>query len=152
MIAWYIEAKVADRVGHTRQHLKGIRDESLKKNSDWKVLGRDVVLSAKGLVKLLERLELLGIDCSSALVEKNGEVAPAEPEFLEVTVTRVFPNPRLLLAVLPETNEGPILVSVPNNVNFRPAMKVKVRQPTEPPPAPQLYRLEGRCPRFPGRW
>jgi hypothetical protein len=88
------------------------------------------------------------MDCSECL-EKNGADPPSSgPEFVELTVTRVYPNPHVIEACL-ETGEH-VRVAVMRNTNFRPQMKIKARRPL--PDGPELYRLEGRCPRFPGRW
>jgi hypothetical protein len=145
---WYSESQLATHLGITRSTLENFRSSSLKKN-DAKKIGRSLFISEPALQKLLRSLGSEGLDCSDCL-EKNGAEPPSpEPEFVELTVTRVYPNPHVIEACLDETGEL-VRVSVMSNTNFRPRMKIKARQPV--PDGPQLYRLEGRCPRFPGRW
>jgi hypothetical protein len=145
---WYYESSVAEHLGLTRNALEEYRARELKKKGDWKKIGRAVALSDAGLKKLLTYLEVGELDCSSCVVGKNG--AEPDPESVELKVARVYPNPRLLLAAT-ETGEL-VRVSVPNNVNFRKGMTIKARPFKGPFLNPQLYRLEGRCPRFPGKW
>lgn len=142
---WYSESLLASRLAVTRSALENFRRSSLKKN-DAKKIGRSLFISEAALKKLLRQLGSEELDCSECL-EKNG--AP-QNDVLELVVARVFPNPRLIQATNPTTGEL-VLVQVAKNVNFRPRMIVKVHPPA-PRPAPQIYKLEGRCPRFPGKW
>jgi hypothetical protein len=141
---WYSESQLASRLAVTRSSLENFRRGALG-NGDVKKIGRSLFISEAALKKLLASLGSAELDCSECL-EKNG----ASPDgVVELVVTRVFPNPRLIQATT-DTGEL-VLVSVATNNNFRPHMTVKAHAPG-PLPAPQLYRLEGRCPRFPGRW
>jgi hypothetical protein len=146
MVQWFIESLLVDRLGVTRNALEGFRSHSLKKGVDWKKENRHVVLSDDAVKKILLQLGSPDLDYS-ACAQKNGDEPPA-PEILELTVTRVFPNPHVIEACL--DNGKLVRVSVMKNTNFRPKMKINARQPW--PGGPELYRLEGRCPRFPGRW
>ncbi len=140
---WYSEALLASRLGITRTALDDFRRGSLKKN-EAKKIGRQNFISESALKKLLAKLGSDGLDCSSCLLHSaNGVV------LVELVVTKVHLNPHLIQAA----NEAGqrVLVYVQKNKNFRPRMKLKARPPNEPP-ASQLYRLEGRCPRFPGKW
>jgi hypothetical protein len=139
---WYSEALLASRLSITRSTLENFRKSALKKN-DVKKIGRSLFISEPALQKLLLNLGSEGFDCSDCL-EKNGA---EENSVLELVVSRVFPNPRLIEAQNPETGEI-VRVSVMSNMNFRPSMKIKARPQTNSP----LYRIEGRCPRFPGKW
>ena len=140
---WYYEGAVAERLGLTRSALEDYRARSLKKEGDWKKIGRSVALSEGSLKKLLGYLGSPNLDCSKCLVGKNG----ADPEPIELQITRVYPNPRLLLAATERGEE--VRVSVQNNINFRRGMKIKAHPPAG---EAQLYQLDGRCPRFPGKW
>jgi hypothetical protein len=140
---WYSESLLASRLTVTRSSLENFRKGELEP-ADVKKIGRALFISEPALEKLLRHLGSEELDCSECL-EKNG--APAG--VVELVVTRVFPNPRLIQATT-DTGEL-VLVSVAMNNNFRPRMTVKAHAPG-PLPAPQLYRLEGRCPRFPGKW
>jgi hypothetical protein len=142
---WFIESLLAARLGVTRNELEGFRSH-LKKETDWKKENRQVLLSDSSVKKILVRLGSPDFDYSDC-AQKNGD-EPPPPEILELTVTRVFPNPRVIEASL---DTGRLVrVSVMNSTNFRPKMIIKARLPW--PGGPELYRLEGRCPRFPGRW
>jgi hypothetical protein len=140
---WYSESLLASRLTVTRSSLENFRKNALG-DGDTKKIGRTLFISESALKKLLAELGSEELDCSECL-EKNG----AQNGVVELVVTRVFPNPRLIQATT-DTGEL-VLVAVPINNNFRPRMTVKAHAPA-PLPAPQLYRLEGRCPRFPGRW
>jgi hypothetical protein len=141
---WYSEALLASHLTVTRTSLENFRKGALGKD-DVKKIGRSLFISEAALKKLLRELGSEELDCTECL-EKNGAV---QDGVVELIVTRVFPNPRLIQAIT-DTGEL-VLVSVASNNNFRPRMTVKAHTPG-PLPAPQLYRLEGRCPRFPGRW
>jgi hypothetical protein len=140
---WYSEALLASHLTVTRTSLENFRKGALGQD-DVKKIGRSLFISETALKKLLRELGSEKLDCTECL-EKNG----AAHGVVELIVTRVFPNPRLIQAIT-DTGEL-VLVSVATNTNFRPRMTVKAHAPG-PLPAPQLYRLEGRCPRFPGRW
>jgi len=143
-VQWYSEALLAPHLGVTRNALDDFRKASLKKN-EAKKFGRQNFISDSALKKLLARLGSQGLDCSDCLMHStNGAVA-----VVELVVTKVYPNPHLIQAA--NENGQRVLVRVQKNKNFRPRMKVKARPPNEPP-APQVYQLEGRCPRFPGKW
>jgi len=143
MMSWYFESSVAERLGLSRDEVEQYRARELRKKGDWKKIGRAIALSDVGLNKLLLATGASHVDCTDCLVGKNG----ADNGELVVVVARIYPNPRLLLA---RTTDGEIVrVSVRLNRNFRPGMKIKVEPPAGALP---LYRLVGRCPRFPGKW
>lgn len=161
---WYYEARLADLLGLQRDELKFVRDEILEKKdglaADWRLEGREIVLSADALQKVLAFLAKGSpdsnhdaLDFSSAMVvnpEKKEAASAATasktpPTIEELTVERLYPNPRLLLA---KNKKGEtVRVRVPNNVNFRRAMKLSAQLV-----APDVYQLKGRCPRYPGRY
>jgi len=144
---FYLESCVAERFGVTRHALENFRSHELKK-TEWKKEGRDIYLSERAIEKLRKSLGDPDVECSSCL--KNGSAAP---ELVQLVVIRTYPNPRLLLARFPDpttpTDAAPVRVQCLNNANFRTGMKIKAKPPTDSFP---LYRLEGRGPRFPGRW
>lgn len=158
---WYYEPRLADLLGLQREELQFVRDEILEKKAgaDWRREGREIVLSAAALQKVLEFLAKGSpdsnhdaLDFTSALVAdpEKKEVAATEPSAPpaieeQLTVERLYPNPRLLLA---KNKEGEMVrVRVPNNLNFRRAMKL-----TALLVEPGVYQLKGRCPRYPGRY
>jgi hypothetical protein len=143
-MTWYAEALLAPHLGVTRNALEDFCKGSLKKNESKKI-GRQNCISEPGLKKILAELGSADLDCSAcALNADNGTAA------IELTVTKIFPNVHLVQAANDEGER--VLVRVLKNQNFRPRMKLKARPPAGPPPMPQLYTLEGRCPRYPGRW
>jgi hypothetical protein len=149
MSRFYLESKVADRLALPRETLTQLRASILKKEEGhWQMQGRDVVLSEDGLLALRLHLDLDGnedfSDCEADPEKKeNGAV--------ELIVKKVFPN-RLLVEATTPSGE-PVLVRVRDNRNFRPKMKLKARQPNpEGTGTAAYYQLEGRCPRYPGRY
>lgn len=154
----YLEQKVADRLGISRRDLKSVRDEILEKETGWRIHKRDVALTLSGLESVLSHLRLSdrGLDFTECAVPVNSEkkdgaedIATKEHPHVngltELTVLRTYPNPRLLQAL---TDDGGLVtVGVKTNLNFRPKMKLKARLIKA-----GRYELEGRCPRFPGRY
>jgi hypothetical protein len=143
---WYPEQAVAERLQLTRSSVEFYR-RSLKK-SEWEKNGKEILLSPEAVKKLLEKLGSPDYDISSCAIKETGE--KPKPEVVVLIIERVYPNPRLLLAKVPETGEL-VRVMVPINVNFRPRMQIQARPPLNRE-GPQLYRLEGRVPRFCGKW
>lgn len=130
-----------------------IRKTVLKKNTDWTIIGRDIVISQVALEKVLEFLRntsnaTLPADFTDCLVNGAGEkqTPPAAgQEAQELIVKRVYPNPRLLLAIDPAGAD--VRVRVRNNQNFVPKMKISAV-----PIGDGLYQMQGRCPRYKGRF
>jgi hypothetical protein len=147
MKGWYVEKILAERLQLPLSAIAAFR-AGLKKN-DWQKSGRQILLSPAAVKKLLTDLDCPDYDISSSAIQENGE-PPPRPEPIELVIERIFLNPRLILARIPETDEL-VRVLVPNNVNFQPRMRIHAHPPLKPE-GPQLYRLEGRCPRFKGRW
>jgi hypothetical protein len=147
MSTWFGEQRLADCLGVTRSALIEFRTSSLKKK-DWKKEGRQVALSESAVKSVLASLGCPNVDVSSCAIGDNGQ-AP-EPQLVDLTVHRIFPNPRLILAIVDDSGEI-VRVMVPSNVNFQPRMKIKAWPPHNKV-GPQLYRLHGRCPRYRGRW
>lgn len=143
----YLEALLAPHLKIPKKELAAFRLAHLKK-TEWQQAGSRIQILQAGLDKILEKLAAEGLDCSCCLdVPETVTTAP-----LELVITRVFPNPNLLQCLKPAEGDTPaqtVQVRVSNNRNFRPRMTVRARPD---PNFPHLYRLEGRCPRFPGRW
>lgn len=151
---FFHEGQVAEKLGLPRDTVAYVRSAILKKEEGhWELRGRDVVLSWAGLSALLAHVfverdpdpTLDFTDCEVTAEKKDGLV--------ELTVKRLFPNRNLLQATLPGAGGEPehdVTVRVRDNVNFRPRMKLKARPDTTGRSA--FYQLEGRCPRYPGRY
>lgn len=140
---FYYESKVADKLELSRDDVRFLREDALKKEKgDWCQPGRDVLLSEAGLRIILD---IVGY---TAPIENFSDCLTTEKtEPVELTVIRLYPNRRLLQASNDELGE--VTVRVSDNSNFRPTMTLKAI-----PPAPgkaAVYQLAGRCPRYPGR-
>ena len=144
--AWYCERLLAVRLGVSRGSLDEFRRAELKKNGDWTKRGREIFLAETALQLLLKKLGSPDLDCSDC--REKTDLADAGNGTIELAVTRVFPNPHLLECVNPSTQER-VRVRVSRNENFRPRMMLKAKPDAL---AAGLYQLEGRTPRFPGRW
>jgi len=118
------------------------------KPSESKKQGREILLSPAAVQELLSSLGSPHYDISSCAIQENG-ARPAE-QTIELVITRKYPNPRLVQARIPATDEL-VRVMVPSSINFQPGMTITARLPHKKE-GPQLYRLEGRCPRYRGRW
>jgi hypothetical protein len=138
---WELESVVAKKLGVARSVLAAHRKNSLEK-SEWRLNHNQVEIAAAAIKKISTTL---GTTPPGNPAAHN--TAAAAPEVVELEVLKVYPNPRLLAAKAADGSL--ILVSVPRNKNFRVRMRIKARPPEE---GRTTYTLEGRCPRFPGRW
>lgn len=130
------EEKIAAEFGMPRSELKKFRREELA-HGDWSLVDRQVVYTQEGLELALAHFHL-----------SPPKPAPAPPEVVVLTVRRVWANPRLLQAADPDDPSGPaVTVQLNNNTKFRPGMSLRARKI-----GPNLYRMEGRSPRFYGRY
>lgn len=169
---FYSEKKFADKLGITRVEMRIIRKTVLTKKRDWTIAGRDIVLSQAAISMVLEYLRNTSnaelpadfTDCLSGLLpplppasRRRGQdpgtndagekqtPPPAAQAAQELIVKRVYPNPRLLLALAPDGAD--VRVRVRNNQNFTPKMKLLAV-----PIGDGLYQMQGRCPRYKGRY
>jgi hypothetical protein len=153
---WVLEQEIAKKFGVARGILVVFRKEHLQKNVDWRLEKNQITLSRAAVQKISAAFgtELPPDETKQDTpmpmpAPAKPDQVPERPELIELQVVRVWPNPRLLRA---RTANGQLVtVAVPKNKNFRVLMRLKA-WPPDPPPAPQVYRLEGRCPRYPGRW
>lgn len=154
----YLEKRLAEKLNLSLRDFRYVRREALKKRRDWTIEGRAVVLTEKALARVIEFIrstsgEPLASDFSdcrlpSPAEKKNGAhdaAPPPDEELQELTVKRIYPNYRLLMATTQDGTD--VRVSVMQNKNFRPRMTLKAR-----PIGENHFRMEGRCPRFPGRY
>ena len=143
---WFQEKTLAERLQLGRSALDRFRS-SLTKGTDWKKEGREILFSPTAVKRLLRDLGSPDYDISSSAIQANGE--KPHQETIELIVERKFNNPRLLEARDPATGQL-VRVRVPYNVNFQPQMVIKARKPGAG--FKDLYLMEGRCPRYPGKW
>ena len=83
----------------------------------------------------------------------TGQVGKAVCQEIEVEVTKIPPNPRLVwVKYSQEGRERQILVHVGRNANFKPRMKLELERPADWATRIQPWEYKGRLPRLPGRW
>ena len=147
MSTLYYEAKLAKALGISRPEFKKLRKSLLEFETDWQMLGNQVVITEAGLLKLRVHLAAVGITgmAIATFPETQVDHKPVDNGDVELVVKQVYPNPRLLLCHFPGGIQ--VRVRVPRNDNFRPKMTIKARKLTD-----GFYELVGRCPRYPGRW
>lgn len=138
---WELESAVGKKLGVVRGVLAEYRKTQLEKDREWRMNRNQVELSPDAIDKISTAL-----GAAPAVTAHNPPPAVAPEAVEELEVVRVYPNPRLLLAKM---GAELVLVAVPRNKNFRARMLIKARRPAN---GSALYTLEGRCPRFPGRW
>lgn len=169
--ALYFEDLLAPILGLTREDLRYLRKEALKKEGrgHWFKQGRDVVLTQPGLDLLLERLRAASneppaeLDFTRALVnppaqkkeeagEEGGDQATAVPpgatapaELVTFKVKSCYPNPSMLRALHPDGRTFDVRVMT--NKNFIPGMELHARLGRD-----GKWKMEGRCPRQRGRY
>jgi len=146
---WYSEALLAERLQISQGEMSRLRSSLKKMEVKRKAAG--YFIHERVAKRLLEDLGSPDLDISGCALQDNGTEPPAPIEIVELIITRVYPNPRLILARFPDdvAEKFPVRVKVPNNINFQPHMKIRVRPPLK---EDGLYILEGRCPRYRGRW
>lgn len=153
----YLEARLAEKLCISRKDMRYLRKEALRKRVDWTADvadGRRIVYTEQGLGRLIEYLRATQNaqlpasfdDCRrGSRITRELAQLPSDP-LTEMVVTRVFPNPRLLEAKKKGVGES-VLVTVPSSKNFIPGMTLLARHT-----GGSHFRLEGRCPRFKGRY
>lgn len=145
---WYYEARLGELLGLKQEDLKFLRTDLLEKEKTWDLDGRDVVISQRGLEQLLEFIGSTTSQRFDAIDFSSAEKKVPTDGLTELVVIKTFPNPRLVLArMIGDPLQLSVTVQVPNSVNFRAGMKLKGRQIR-----PGVFRMEGRCPRYPGRY
>lgn len=132
------EEKIAADFGIPRKELKKMRQEKLNLHQHWSYLDRQVVYSEEGLALVLRHF----------LLAAPVGIPEPKPTIVTLRVWRVWANPRLLQAAFPDDPKGPLVaVQLNDNTKFRPGMTLRARQI-----GPNLYKMEGRSPRFYGRY
>jgi len=148
----YLEAAVADRLGLTREYVRHYRAQNLAEKKDWCLVGRAVALTETGAQALLAHLPAAAgaaVDLSGCEVpageKKNGAAAPVAAATLDLKVFKILPNPRFLLAI--DAAGTRLQVAVKSSENFRPGMTLRAKKDSR-----GHFTLEGRTPRYPGRY
>lgn len=147
MVDEITEVWLSEETGISRSVLKGFREKNLSA-ADWRTGPRGMVVwEESALRKARGRWRDM-----NALIEKicGAEEGAEGPQELAAVVTasvvRKFGNPQLIEA---RTATAAILVRVHDNKNFVSGMSIKARRPKS---SGSPWVLEGRCPRWPGRF
>jgi hypothetical protein len=161
------ETMVANHFGLSPAELKSIRDAHCVEDEHWRKKGREIIWLEDGLARVEGVLAALqqkkgqdeaqgGGDEEFASVADGGVLAGAlaglmAPTLKRMRVQAIPRNPKLVLAVpADEKNGGPehvVRVRVRSNQNFLPGMELNARMESE-----EQGVLEGRCPRYRGRY
>jgi hypothetical protein len=137
------EADLAQAIGITTDAMKAMRHhpnitEGLhwfrkKKAAHWTDAGIEVITDVLSL-------------------EKNCAPPAVIHELVPLVVVRLVPNPRIIFCRKKNAaEESPLLrLRVRSSENFMPGMEVRSCRPV--PGSPDLFDMEGNCPRWKGRW
>lgn len=136
------EADLQKDIGVSRDKLRWIR-RGLEAGVHFLKEGRSVVYTELGIVAVRGKIaEELGAEPKDVADGTNGTDGP---RIEELTVVRTVRNPRIVIAALSQDGEQRVIVR--SNENFLPRMKLRARWLHD-----DLWQLEGRCPRWRGRW
>ena len=163
MITTLLERDFAQALGLREEHIRALRKAHLTECLHWKKEGRDIVMTEAGQEKIRAVLELAktaekkdgAAGSPGALGDEQGVSDPV-PAVVTLWVVSKPQNPRVVWccdvdpALWSEKKPaGALTVRVRSSENFRPRMALKARPCSE---RPNTFDLEGRCPRFPGRY
>jgi hypothetical protein len=163
MITTLLERDFAEALGLREEHIRSLRKAHLTEGLHWKKEGRDIVMSEAGQEKIRAVLELEktpqkkdGAEGSPVAQGDAQGVSDPVPAVVTLWVVSKPQNPRVLWCsdvepTLWVEKKPPALltVRVRSSENFRPRMALRARPC---PVRPNTFDLEGRCPRFPGRY
>ena len=142
-----IEEELAAELGISRDDIRDLRTTCLIEGQDWNRKKARVFFTAQGVQNLKKKVG--GGDGSD--LEKKGAggagASAAGVELLEV-VTVPWRNHRILTARKKE-GAGEVRVQVRDNRNFVAGMEIKARPSGG---FEDLFVLEGRAPRYRGKW
>jgi hypothetical protein len=135
--------------GVNRALIRSFRQDERRtftRGTDYDTVGRNVQWTKAGALRLCNALGVIPsrdlLDGAPMSHTVNGKEALRDTA---AVVRWRIPNPHLLLCKR-NTGGEEVWVSVPSNLNFRERMTVKIFLDVNG------WRLDGRCPRFPGRW
>jgi hypothetical protein len=157
------EKSVAARLGISPGAIRDVREQQCIEGEHWEKRGRDIIWTEAGLQRLEE--VVAGVEQKNGVTGRTGaesaeftevrdEVGGAlaallAPTLMRVRVRQIPRNPRMLIAepVEKNTEVQEIRVRVRSNQNFLPGMELTARMEDR-----DLGVLEGRCPRYRGRY
>lgn len=148
----YWESKVADSLGIARDRLRAIRASKLSEGEDYRLVRREVVLSERGMTKLMSAIGEEGQtagDLQRPVVGSPLAVPPGPPARARFQVVRVPANKHLLYAI-PEGEHGrapQVLIRVKDNAFFMQGMRFEAIEAEH-----NTWQYRGRLPRSRGKW
>ena len=137
------ETELAQALGISDDGIRSLRNHpDLKEGTHWFRKKRAVLWTDEGMTAASAVLSL----------KKNCAPNPAIQELVPLVVVRLVPNPRIVFCQKKNAaEESPLLrLRVRSSENFMPGMEVRACRPV--PGSPDLYDMEGNCPRWKGRW
>lgn len=142
------EACLSEETGVSRELLRGLREKKLSA-ADWARGSRgQIVWEMSGVRAAVEDFPEMAVVLKKFEQGAERQDAPqAGLKAVDGIVTRKFANPRILEALV-NGNEL-IRVKVRDSKNFIKGMSIRV---VPPKVKTALWQLEGRCPRWPGRF
>lgn len=134
-----LEDDLAVSLGLNRDEMRALRRQHLVEGVTWHRREKRLWVTDEGVALIHAAV---GVAAQNAPEKKEGAAGR------ELTVTRIpSRNTRILEA---QKKDGrPVRVRVTSNVNFIPGMVIHAR---EEGPYEDVMTLEGRCPRYRGRW
>lgn len=158
-----LERTFAKAIGLGEEHIRALRKAHLEENTHWSKEGKDIVLTEAGQEKIRALLDLEKTaekkDGAAGLPGAPGggqDVSDGVSAVVTLWVVSKPANPRVVWccdvdpALWSEKKPAGVLtVRVRSSENFRPRMALRARPCVE---RPNTFDLEGRCPRFPGRY
>lgn len=142
---WIAEADAATRLGLARDVMREFR-EGMAEGTDWRKNGRGIEISQEAFLAIREKLGAVLADDGA----EGAQRAADEPDGLVELEVHHVPKMNVHLLVAKKKGQALLVrVRVRNNVNFLPGMKIKARPEGT---YEDVFILEGRCPRYRGRW
>jgi hypothetical protein len=143
------EVDVMAAIGVDQKTLRAVRNE-LVEGTDWQLAGRTVTYTREGLKNALRGLTGYEVEIPAVMERLKASTPDTRPRTRRerAVFRRAWRNPRLIEAEILSTHEV-VQVVVRDNRNFRAC------QPPMTFDAIQVngaWSLEGRSPRWPGRW
>lgn len=154
----HVESELAELLGVAQDVLKAQRKALLlTRGADWDLVKNAVTYTEAAAKKILAALQAGSPPAEPAAVDPATIGEPAEPPALpekaapaivDALCAKLPRNRRIIIARLGAGREAPLVrVRVKDSSNFRVGMELKARHL-----AADLYELEGKAPRFPGKF
>ena len=140
-----LETTLCQRLGISRADLKNLRKEYLKEGTHFFKKGKSIWLTPAGQIAIEKRLKSSEIS-SDELVEEESIVESSDATFCCAEVEKISANKMILLCKI--DGKSGCRVRVKDNSKFVPGMTFRVKPMREP----NLWTIDGNCPRWRGRW